>query len=149
MSRVFDEVRARLRDAYDATSTAQHRLQIEANRTLRTAAERAEALNRSLAPAQLRARLAEARVRYVSAYSSSHAAIEKTLEAGAQRLGIAAASLDALSPLAVLHRGYAIAQRHDGRLLRDTEDVSVGDSINVRVAKGRLTAEVTDIRKLS
>jgi exodeoxyribonuclease VII large subunit len=71
------------------------------------------------------------------------------LEAGAQRLGIAGASLDALSPLAVLHRGYAIAQRNDGRLIRDTEDVSVGDSINVRVAKGRLTAEVTDIEKLS
>ena len=149
MSRVFDEVRGRLRDAYDATSTAQHRLQIEATRTLRTAKDRADALNRSLAPAQLRARLAEARVRYESAYSSSLAAVEKTLEAGAQRLGIAAASLDALSPLAVLHRGYAIAQREDGRLLRDTEDVSVGDSIKVRVAKGRLTAQVTDIEKLS
>ena len=61
----------------------------------------------------------------------------------------AAASLDALSPLAVLHRGYAIAQREDGRLLRDTKDVSVGDSINVRLAKGRLTAEVTNIEKPS
>src|SRR5687767_10210974 len=149
MSRVFDQVRGRLRDAYDATSTAQHRLQIEASRNLRSARERADALNRSLAPAQLRARLAEARVRYESAYSSSHGAIEKTLEAGAQRLGIAAASLDALSPLAVLHRGYAIAQRNDGRLLRDTRDISVGDSINVRIAKGRLTAAVTDIEKLS
>lgn len=149
MSRVFDEVRGRLRDAYDSTSKAQHRLQIEANRTLRSARERAETLNRSFAPAQLRARLAEARVRYESAYSSSLAAMENTLEAGAQRLGIAAASLDALSPLAVLQRGYAIAQQDDGRLLRDTENVSVGDSIKVRVAKGRLTAEVTDIEKLS
>ena len=147
LSRVFDEVRGRMRKAYDAASTAQHRLQIEANRTLRMATERADALNRSLAPAHLRARLAEARVRYESAYSSANAAIERTLETGAQRLGIAAASLDALSPLAVLHRGYAMAQRYDGRLIRDSEDVSVGDSINVRVAKGKLTAEVTDIEK--
>ena len=32
-----------------------------------------------------------------------------------KRLGLAAASLDALSPLAVLQRGYAIAQNEDGK----------------------------------
>ena len=144
LSRVFNEVRGRLRDAHDAASVAQHRLQIEANRTLRTANERAEALNRSLAPAQLRARLAEARVRYESAYSNCTAAMEKTWETGAQRLGLAAASLDALSPLAVLQRGYAIALGQDGRLLRDTAKVSVGDAVKVKLAKGSLTAEVTD-----
>src|SRR5688500_8486405 len=149
LSQAFDQVRANLRDAGANTSAAQHRLQILIGQELRGAAERAEALNKSLAPSQLRARLAEARVRYESAYSSSHAAIGNTLKAGGQRLGIAAASLDALSPLAVLHRGYAIAQREDGRLLRDAQNVSIGDSINVRVAKGRLTAEVTDIEKLS
>jgi exodeoxyribonuclease VII large subunit len=147
MSRVFDEVRSRLRDANNATSSVQHRLQIEANRTLRAARDRADSLNRSLAPAQLRARLAEARLRYESAYSSCHAAIEKTVEDGGQRLGLAAASLDALSPLAVLQRGYALAQRADGKLLRDTASLSVGDSVQVRLAKGKMTAEVTDIEQ--
>jgi exodeoxyribonuclease VII large subunit len=147
MSRVFDEVRSRLRDANNATSSAQHRLQIEANRTFRAAKDRAESLNRSLAPAQLQARLAEARLHYESAYSSCYAAIEKTVEDGGQRLGLAAASLDALSPLAVLQRGYAIAQRADGGLLRDTASLSVGDSVQVRLAKGKMTAEVTDIEQ--
>ena len=149
LSRVFDEVRGRLRDAHDATSRAQHRLQTEANKTLRTANERAAALNRSLAPAQLRARLTEARIRYESAYSNCTSAIEKTWEEGVQRLGLVAASLDALSPLAVLQRGYAIVQAADDRLLRDAADVSVGDAVKVRLAKGRLTAEVTDIETLS
>ena len=149
LSRVFNEVRGRLRDAYDATSSAQRRLEIEATRKLRSANDRAEALNRSLAPAQLRARLAAARVRYESAYSSSHAAIEKTLEGGAQRLGLAVASLDALSPLGVLQRGYAIAQGNDGRLLRNTANLSAGDSIKVRLAKGSLTAEVTDVERVN
>ena len=147
LSRAFDEVRSRLRNANNSTSAAQHRLQIEANRTLRAARDRADSLNRSLAPAQLRARLAEARVRYESAYSSCNSAIEKTLEDGAQRLGLAAASLDALSPLGVLQRGYAIAQRPDGRLLRDAATLSIGDSVHVRLAKGQLTANVTDVEQ--
>ena len=149
MSRVFEEVRGRLRDANTATSTAHHSLQLEASRMLRAARDRADTLNRSLAPAQLRARLAEARLQHESAYSSCNAAIEQCLEDGRQRLGLAAASLDALSPLAVLHRGYAIAQRPDGELLRDTAGLSIGDSVKVRLAKGKFSAEVTDIEQLS
>ncbi len=75
--------------------------------------------------------------------------MEKTLEDGAQRLGLAAASLDALSPLAVLQRGYAIAQRPDGGLLRDTASLSIGDSVQVRLAKGKMIAEVTGIDQLN
>jgi exodeoxyribonuclease VII large subunit len=149
MSRVFEEVRGRLRDANTATSTAQRSLQIEASRILRAARDRADSLNRSLAPAQLRARVAEARLRHESAYSSCNDAIEKSVEDCRQRLGLAAASLDALSPLAVLHRGYAIAQRPDGELLRDTAGLSIGDSIKVRLAKGKLSAEITDIEQPS
>jgi len=61
-----------------------------------------------------------------------------------KRFGLATASLDALSPLAVLHRGYAIAQREDGTLLRDAKAVSIGDSVKVRLAKGRIKATVED-----
>jgi exodeoxyribonuclease VII large subunit len=145
LSRVFDEVRARLHAAGSATSSAQHRLQILVNQVVRDAHLRADPLSRSLAPSQLRARLAEARVRFESAYSSCHVALEKQLETAARSLGVAAASLDALSPLAVLQRGYAIAQKQDGSLLRDAKSVSIGDSVKVRLAKGRLTAKVNGI----
>ena len=57
-----------------------------------------------------------------------------------------AASLDALSPLAVLQRGYAIAESEDGRLLRDARAISVGDSVRVRLAKGRIDARVEQIK---
>jgi exodeoxyribonuclease VII large subunit len=62
-----------------------------------------------------------------------------------EQLGLAAASLDALSPLSVLSRGYAIAQDSEGRLLRDAEAVSVGDQVNVRLARGRLNTMVQDV----
>lgn len=52
-----------------------------------------------------------------------------------------AARLSALSPLSILARGYAIAL-YEGHALLSSSEVSVGDRIDVRLARGRLTAEV-------
>jgi exodeoxyribonuclease VII large subunit len=56
-----------------------------------------------------------------------------------------AAGLDAMSPLGVLARGYAIATTAGGRAVRDTGDVRVGDTIGVRVARAQLAARVTSV----
>jgi exodeoxyribonuclease VII large subunit len=145
LSRAFGEVRTKLRDAGAATNSAGHRMQILINQAVRSAHLRADPLMRSLAPAQLRGRLAESRARFETAYSSGQVAIEKQFQDANTRLGLAAASLDALSPLSVLQRGYAIAQRADGSLLRDASTVAPGDSVRVRLARGRLTARVEDV----
>ncbi|HEV2884017.1 MAG TPA: exodeoxyribonuclease VII large subunit [Pyrinomonadaceae bacterium] len=147
LSQVFDEVRSKLRDAAARTGNAQHRLQMFVTGALRDARLRADPLNRSLAPTQLRARLDEARVRFDSAFGDCNNAIAKLLSESGQRLGLAAASLDALSPLGVLERGYAIAQQTDGKLIRDASAVSPGDSIRVRLAKGKLDARVERVEE--
>ncbi len=64
------------------------------------------------------------------------------------RTGLAqlAARLDAMSPLKVLGRGYAIATRAaDGRAVRDAAEVARGDRVRVRVAEGAFDAEVVDV----
>jgi exodeoxyribonuclease VII large subunit len=56
-----------------------------------------------------------------------------------------AAGLDSLSPLAVLGRGYALVQRAaDGRIVRDARQVSTGEALLVRLARGRLGCEVRE-----
>jgi exodeoxyribonuclease VII large subunit len=60
-----------------------------------------------------------------------------------ESLGVAAAKLNALSPLAVLTRGYSITETADGRVIRDSSNVKKGDEIDVRLANGKLRAEVT------
>jgi exodeoxyribonuclease VII large subunit len=145
LSHAFAEVRGRLRDAATSTSSARHRLQILMSQNLRSAHLRADALNASLSPAQLRARVTAARVRFDSAYTGATVAMEKQLDEARTQLGLAAASLDALSPLAVLQRGYAIAEDADGKLLRDAKSVSVGDLVKVRLAKGSLATRVEGI----
>jgi len=73
---------------------------------------------------------------------------EKRAEQAKNRLRSAAALLDSLSPLAVLNRGYSIAQRlPDGLILRTTGDVRTGDRIAVRLAAGSLQATITELHK--
>lgn len=146
-SQAFAEVRSRLRDASTTTNSARHRLEILMSESLRGAYLRADSLNRFLEPAQLRSRFTEARVRFYSAYTGCTTAIERRRVAAEKRFGLAAASLDALSPLAVLSRGYAIAQREDGTLLRDANSVSIGDSVQVRLAKGKIGVKVDQIEE--
>jgi len=59
-----------------------------------------------------------------------------------QRLAVAAARLEALSPLATLNRGYALVELEDGTLIRRADKVRVGDRINVYPAQGRIRAVV-------
>ena len=54
------------------------------------------------------------------------------------------AKLDAMSPLKVLTRGYAMAQTEDGRLIRSTQDVKENDRIVVSVSDGEILATVND-----
>ena len=50
--------------------------------------------------------------------------------------------LDALSPLRVLERGYAVAQNAEGRVLRQRDDFIVGAGFTLRIIDGRVTARV-------
>ena len=53
------------------------------------------------------------------------------------------ASLEALSPIAILNRGYALVFDAAGSLLNDASRVDAGDEISARLARGRIRARVT------
>ena len=61
------------------------------------------------------------------------------------RFAEACTHLDALSPLRVLERGYAIALREKtGRAVRRVAEVEPGDKLRIRVSDGELRAEVEE-----
>jgi len=72
-----------------------------------------------------------------AALSASH-----LLQLRRARLTGTGARLEALSPLAVLKRGYAVVRR-DGRLVRSVALVSPGDRLSVRVSDGEFDATAT------
>ncbi|WP_449285280.1 exodeoxyribonuclease VII large subunit [Marinobacter sp. PE14] len=58
----------------------------------------------------------------------------------------AAQTLNVVSPLATLGRGYSIVRDSEGQILRDTSNVNPGDTISARVAQGEMTAKVTSVK---
>lgn len=62
-----------------------------------------------------------------------------------QELGTLAGRLSALSPLAILERGYSISFDETGELLKDAAKVKKGQTIKTRLKKGTLFSQVTKI----
>ncbi|MDH4331858.1 MAG: exodeoxyribonuclease VII large subunit [Desulfobulbaceae bacterium] len=57
-------------------------------------------------------------------------------------LGKNAGLLHAISPLAVLGRGYSIVQRKNGNIVRNSAEVQIGETINLTLAQGGIDCEV-------
>ena len=71
-------------------------------------------------------------------------AMEHLLQRGRQAQTRWAASLQALSPLAVLGRGYAIARGMDQQVLRSVNEVFIGEEIQVTLSDGTLACVVKE-----
>ena len=61
-----------------------------------------------------------------------------------QRYIALTAALDAMSPLKVLTRGYAMVQSQDRQLIRTIDQVDLAQTVHVSLADGQFTAIVTD-----
>ena len=64
-----------------------------------------------------------------------------------QRFSALAAALDAMSPLKVLGRGYAVARGPEGEILKTWRDVEPGMTVSVTLGTGGFSATVNEIRK--
>lgn len=69
---------------------------------------------------------------------------EQYLSKNRQRFLANTAKLDAMSPLKVLTRGYAMVQRQGREVVRSVKQVTSGDSVCITVSDGNMTALVTD-----
>lgn len=145
MSPVFDEVRERLHEAGKSVDDLAHRIETLMLRRAQTARRRSDSVTRRLSPARLAARVSAAHARFIVLRAEHNAAIGAQLENSRARLARASAALDALSPLAVLGRGYALAEDKEGKLLRAARDVQVGDAVRLRLAAGQLRCRVEEV----
>ena len=86
----------------------------------------------------LQQRLDELSERAVHAVTSDIRFAEQRLRGGVERL-------QALSPLAVLQRGYSIARRlEDGTVIRDAADLKDGERLRLTFARGTARVRVED-----
>jgi len=89
-------------------------------------------------------RLESTRTRLATARERLRAAIAQRRQHLASRVGDVTGRLDALSPLGVLSRGYALCWNEERTaILRDANRVSIGDGVAIRLRRGELTCTVT------
>ncbi|HLF09797.1 MAG TPA: exodeoxyribonuclease VII large subunit [Gammaproteobacteria bacterium] len=95
-----------------------------------------------------RHRVARVRERWRWADENLQRAVGKRVEQTRQRLRLAERSLNSLSPLATLQRGYAIVSRQDDRrIVTDAASAGAGTAVAIRLARGELAATVDSVTK--
>ena len=100
-----------------------------------------------------RSRLTDARLRLDDTSGALDRGVRRVLDDRANRLARLAATLEALSPVGVLARGYSltfpVGQDDDqpgSHPLRDAAQVEVGDRLLIRLATGAVVARVEEVR---
>ena len=111
---------------------------------LRRQEERLSALEKKRVLTDPTAFLADRRLYLDHTVHRLAAAVKGCVDGEGRRFAAAAAALDALSPLKVLARGYAVAQSEDGMVLKSAAEVAAGERIRVRLAQGSLQCDVVD-----
>ncbi|WP_445010530.1 exodeoxyribonuclease VII large subunit [Vreelandella stevensii] len=148
-SQRLDALRARLRHPGERLAHQRQHLQALAQRlaramqfTLSQQQRQLGQLGRRLASQDM-ARLHRAESERVERLQRRLAsAMQRQLEARQARLHSAARALNAVSPLAVLGRGYAIAQDEQGQIVRRAQDTQPGQLLKLKLGEGRLNVEV-------
>jgi len=107
------------------------------------------ALENRLALRSPRARLQSDRQRLDELIYHSRSAARHLVDLGRLRLQGSRQRLEALDPMAVLRRGFAVASTPDGKPLTSLAEVQVGDPVNVRLVDGAFQAQVTELENQS
>ena len=116
-------------------------------RRLKSARQHLQVLSSSNALQSPDAYLRQRRDTLTATTSRLVAAQNQSISLKKQRFVALTSKLDAMSPLKVLTRGYAMTQTEDGNLLKSVRSVKPGDSIKVSLQDGSVTAQVSDVKE--
>lgn len=90
-------------------------------------------------------RVREANVKLADLHKQLHRSIQTSLEHKQQTLQSLARTLDVVSPLGTLNRGYAIVSNMaTGQILHNSKQVAINDKISIKLAEGQISAKVED-----
>jgi exodeoxyribonuclease VII large subunit len=147
LSPVFHEFPQKLKDWQYEIEDWQDRIQNVLAEKLKHSEKRFESLRNRLSPIKLAAKVSENQTRLALLKQRQISAVKDVIDTNDERLKIKMASLDALSPLSVLRRGYSITENEKGEILRDVGQIEAEKNVQIRLANGKLKARVWEITK--
>ena len=132
-----NDVRARL-DALERRMDRTERARLDGLRDRLSALESKRALRDPMAF------LADKRLLLDCTQKDLASLAERQVAQRRQRFAALCAALDAMSPLRVLARGYAVARTEEGAVLRRADEVSAGETVHITLAEGSLVCTVNE-----
>ena len=146
MSSVFTEFPRKLKDWQYEIEDIQTAMRERLTAQLKLKRQNLETSTSRLSPLKLASRLNSKKTRFALLHQKQISAIKAVLDAKDENLKIRMASLDALSPLSVLNRGFSIAENEKGEILHDAAQINPDDNVKIRLAKGRIEAKVLKVK---
>lgn len=141
---------ARLLRNHERMSGLQRRLRLQMAYSLRRHREQRSQFGLRLGTQHPRHRLADLRARLQLATDRQRALTVRALERRSLQLKAIGRALNAVSPLATLGRGYAILRDpQDGRVIRRSDDASLGQQLTASLVDGELKLRVEHIQPTS
>lgn len=137
----------RLRERAQRLDELEQRLILSQQNTLRYQQARLNTQRTRLHGNSPTQRLRELRLRLRNLQNTQRQTITSRLSREQGRLGGLSRALDAISPLATLGRGYAIAQTKNGQIVRKASQTSVDEKLNIRLGEGSLDCRVEAIHE--
>lgn len=144
---VFAQVQHSLARRQQRVDELRFRLEAAWERVCAHAGRQLQIIQARLMQQDIRRQLARHQERLHALETALLQAANSPMERRRTRWSRADGRLLALSPLAVLERGYALVYASDSALVKDASSLHAGDDLEVRFAKGRARTRVTRVEK--
>lgn len=145
-NRAFNVAPNKIRELAQRFDEAILRMSQSTRRYLTAIRHRERVLQLRLVKVDLRQTIARNREILAGKRNRLHSAARTWLQNRRSRLELQVGRIHALSPLAILKRGYAICRNEQGAILREAAEAVCGDRVEVMLARGRLGCRVEQIK---
>jgi exodeoxyribonuclease VII large subunit len=147
LSPVFTQFPQKIKDWRYETEDLTGQIKDALAEKLRRAENRFEAVKSRLSPIKLASKLNDKKTRLAVLQARQISAARKMIDVKDENLKIEMRALDALSPLAVLRRGYSITVNEKGEIISSVSQIKQNERVQIRLSDGKLKAGVLETEK--
>ncbi len=144
LSSGFGDVRERIYVGKQRQENAFSRMQNFVARKIQVSTKSFDELQKRFSPITMRTQVIESKARLSMLTEKRDTVIRAKLETFGEKVNVAMASLDALSPLSVLRRGFSLTQKFSGEIIRESRQVEIGENVQIRLANGKLKVQIVE-----
>ncbi len=147
LSPVFTQFPQKIKDWRYETEDLSEQIQNALKEKLSALENRLETVTSRLSPIKLASKLNNKKTRLAILYERQNSAVKKMIDAKDEALKIEMASLDALSPLSVLKRGYSITETENGKIISSISQIKPDGRVQIRLSDGKIKAKIIETEK--